>query len=483
MRRLLPKLDLLRRRHLPRGRRRRLRWLLPAGLLFGAFLLTGGGLLVAANWQGYLENLRLRQGLPVLPVPDGGSKILVVAPHPDDEVLGNAGLIQQALGEEAQVYVVLMTNGDASEMSLLYEHEMRRTPAEYLALGRRRVKESLDALSLLGVGPDRLFTLGFPNGGLDLLYRPPYWRPATPWTSPHTRVSRSPYAGGYDPGADYCGEQVVADLAKLIRQLNPNLILTSAACDHHPDHWATWGFTALAAEQAGWLRTDGSHRLYGYLVHRADWPAPRRYLPQHTLAPPAALADAPGLEWYSLPLTPEQAALKARAVRAFKSQGPHWDPLMLALVRGNELFVAPDELPAPGGRVVLRSPVADTPTVRQYPGGDLATVAIGPGAKRRPVLLTTAARIDRRLTYSVLGHGLRGQEPFVWRLELQGGEGTLTWAQGTRSARAPAPCEARGPLLESSVPSSFFTGRGVYLEAYTALGSVYVDHTVTATVR
>src|SRR5262249_9672320 len=41
------------------------------------------------------------------------TRLLVLAPHPDDEALGAAGLIQRVVGAGGSVRVVLMTSGDA----------------------------------------------------------------------------------------------------------------------------------------------------------------------------------------------------------------------------------------------------------------------------------------------------------------------------------------------------------------------------------
>ncbi|MGC9066690.1 MAG: PIG-L deacetylase family protein, partial [Candidatus Ratteibacteria bacterium] len=38
--------------------------------------------------------------------------IIVFAPHPDDEIIGCAGIIQECLEKQGTVYVVYLTNGD-----------------------------------------------------------------------------------------------------------------------------------------------------------------------------------------------------------------------------------------------------------------------------------------------------------------------------------------------------------------------------------
>lgn len=46
-----------------------------------------------------------------------GQRLLVVAPHPDDEVLGCGGLIRKVKSEGGKVYVLYMTVGDTKEFS------------------------------------------------------------------------------------------------------------------------------------------------------------------------------------------------------------------------------------------------------------------------------------------------------------------------------------------------------------------------------
>jgi N-acetylglucosamine malate deacetylase 1 len=42
-------------------------------------------------------------------------KLLVIAPHPDDEVLGCAGLIHRVKSSGGKVYVLIMTVGDEKQ--------------------------------------------------------------------------------------------------------------------------------------------------------------------------------------------------------------------------------------------------------------------------------------------------------------------------------------------------------------------------------
>src|SRR5574340_1404799 len=100
--------------------RRALHWrflvatLVAAGIAFGVY--WWGASYFA--WQRALRAAGLEGDMTA---PGRGDRILVVAPHPDDESLGCAGLIKQAVENGADVHVVVMTNGDANEWSVVLD--------------------------------------------------------------------------------------------------------------------------------------------------------------------------------------------------------------------------------------------------------------------------------------------------------------------------------------------------------------------------
>src|SRR5256714_15065215 len=56
---------------------------------------------------------------PSLPRLDAQTSLLVVAPHPDDETLCCAGVIQRVVRAGGRASIVWITSGDASELDLL----------------------------------------------------------------------------------------------------------------------------------------------------------------------------------------------------------------------------------------------------------------------------------------------------------------------------------------------------------------------------
>lgn len=97
-------------------------------------------------------------GWPVLAL-DGWARAvppLVVAPHPDDEVLGVGGLVTM-LGGDVEIAVV--TDGEAS-----HPDSTVHSRAELAAIRRA---ETVTACGLLGVVPAAIDHLGHPDGGVD----------------------------------------------------------------------------------------------------------------------------------------------------------------------------------------------------------------------------------------------------------------------------------------------------------------------------
>src|SRR5947199_5205110 len=74
--------------------------------------------------------------------PSPATRLLVVAPHPDDGTLGAGGLIQRVLRAGGAVKVVFMTSGDGfPEGVSAVRHTPHPTMQDYRAYGRLRQDE------------------------------------------------------------------------------------------------------------------------------------------------------------------------------------------------------------------------------------------------------------------------------------------------------------------------------------------------------
>jgi LmbE family N-acetylglucosaminyl deacetylase len=96
--------------------------------------------------------------IPFSAVPPVGERVLVLAPHPDDETLGCGGTIRLLLGANKRVKVVFLTSGEQADKS--------RVDSEY---GILREREAEKALRVLGVS-DYEF-LRFPDRELHSHYK------------------------------------------------------------------------------------------------------------------------------------------------------------------------------------------------------------------------------------------------------------------------------------------------------------------------
>src|SRR5437879_3710854 len=79
-----------------------------------------------------------------LPPIDAGTSLLVVAPHPDDETLCCAGVIQRVLRSGGRASVVWMTSGDAAVRErarppLILAPSQRNTHPDHRAAGQRTI--------------------------------------------------------------------------------------------------------------------------------------------------------------------------------------------------------------------------------------------------------------------------------------------------------------------------------------------------------
>src|SRR5207249_2469753 len=116
-----------------------------------------GALLIAAA----LTAIPIRLSQPVasgagrpratLPI-SAATRLLVVAPHPDDEVIAAAGVIQRVREMKGRLRVVYLTDGEGYPQGVRVEkHLAVPKPSDYQDYGRERKDEARHALRVLGV--------------------------------------------------------------------------------------------------------------------------------------------------------------------------------------------------------------------------------------------------------------------------------------------------------------------------------------------
>ena len=266
-----------------------------------------------------------------LPRIDSGTSLLVVAPHPDDESLCCAGLIQRVLHAGGQASVVWVTSGDAERLGLLLDaRSLWADTATARRLGRTRMQEARAATALLGVPPDRQLFLGYPDGGLAALLQE---HRARAYTSPATGAAAVPYPDALFPGHPYTAESLERDFSAALERLRPTLVLAPSPLDEHPDHRAA-GRLAMAAS----ARSGGRWPVRYWIVHGGEgWPSPRGLLAGVPLTPPPA---GDGLVPAAFALEPAEEDRKLLALRAHATQMRAMAPFLESFVRTTELFFA-----------------------------------------------------------------------------------------------------------------------------------------------
>ncbi len=95
------------------------------------------------------------------------TRLLVIAPHPDDETLATGILIQRVRAAGGRVDILLLTDGDNNPWpQRLLERRIRVGAADRARWAERRRSEIMCALRHLGVPSEYLHALGWPDLGL-----------------------------------------------------------------------------------------------------------------------------------------------------------------------------------------------------------------------------------------------------------------------------------------------------------------------------
>ena len=302
--------------------------LLPAARRGRASLL--GVLLVAAVGLGAAPD-GARPGPGALVIPRS-PRVLVFAPHPDDETIGAGGLIFRSTHRGAPVRVVFVTNGDGYEQAVEQDfHEQKPRDTDYVEFGEVRRREAVAAARHLGLHRGDLVFLGFPDGGLAQLWQD-HWSRTRPYTSPYTKEDSPPAPDG----AEYDGQDLASLVARELRSFRPNVVVIPHPYDVHLDHAHTSYFVidALDALQAAHVLPERLLVLT-YLVHHHTWPSAGS--DRDRLAPPS-VKETPDTLWSGIDLTPAELAAKEAALDEYRTQLPVLGDLLHRFCRQNELY-------------------------------------------------------------------------------------------------------------------------------------------------
>jgi len=273
--------------------------------------------------------------MPALEPFKKGERVLILAPHPDDEAIACSGVIQQALKAGAKIRIVYLTNGDHNELAfIVYEKRITIRQGEFVHMGKVRQQEAVKAMKFLGLSEDDLVFLGYPDyGTFDIFSQ--YWQNCKPFRDRLTRISSVPYKDDPSYGAEYCGESILNDLSKQILDYKPDKIFVSHPADTNVDHKSFYLFLQVAlSDLEGRIPAP---KVYPYLVHCVDWPKPRHYHPELELYPPNKFINSE-VNWARLDLSFEELDKKYQTILFYKSQTQSSAFYLFSFARENELF-------------------------------------------------------------------------------------------------------------------------------------------------
>src|ERR1700737_2121017 len=226
-------------------------------------------------------------------------RILIVAPHIDDEAIGAGGYAIDAVQNGAEVFVVFLTAGDCNRFSARLLHKtLEPTASNYLSVGKTRIAEAYEAMRLLGVPEDHFFVLGYPDRGLRAMID----HPGAIVRSRGTLQRSVPYLDAMSPGSDYTLDNVLCDLKSVLTSVRPTVVIAPVPFDLHADHAGAAQLTDLALQEL-----QLQPRRLGYLVHRGRMATNLVNMPSRALLP---LAKMKSFSWATYPLSRHVQELK-----------------------------------------------------------------------------------------------------------------------------------------------------------------------------
>ena len=240
-----------------------------------------------------------------------GERVVVIAPHPDDETLQAGGLIAWLVQRGILPHVFVVTDGDGYDAAIKwFYHEWHITEAHRHAFALRRRQETLAAMSLLNVPADHVHFLGF---------------------SERTLPARWLLKGDPTP---------MRVLKEGLANLKPTAVILPSRYDDHPVHAAVCSLSWAALVQGV---AEGALPqmpvVLEALIHYGEFPRPQGFHPDLQLLPPLDLLTV--ARWWCFPLPRELRERKRQALLQYRTQLPLSGRFLKSFVRTNELFAEP----------------------------------------------------------------------------------------------------------------------------------------------
>ena len=259
-----------------------------------------------------------------------GKKIMLLAPHEDDEALMCTGIITHALANGADLRVVVVTNGDNKGCKA----------------GFIRLRETIKAMEYLGLNSENIVLLGYGDTSknsdsfLNRLYNA-----SNDKITIKSKVGSETYSipempefhyQKYGVHAAYDRATFRQDMKMVIEEFNPDSIFVSSFYDTHPDHSMLYRFTVESIIDIKRNNTKFSPIMYEYIIHSHDgddsWPERnQKGGPLVPFSKPVTLEKETLLDWeqreiFTLPLKMQTRPLsknkKYITIGKYRSQRP-----------------------------------------------------------------------------------------------------------------------------------------------------------------
>lgn len=262
-----------------------------------------------------------------------GTRVLILAPHPDDEINIAGNMILTLAAAKAEIFVAYSTNGDFEQTAEV------------------RAQEAVDALKILGVPRDKIIFLGYGDG--HKLSDKPTQSPAGHIETYAAKTFVDYAKKTFGRHSSYTRENFKRDLKSLLLELRANIIFC-VDFDSHADHRT---LSILFEETLGEIlseRNDYRPEVYKKLAYATAFTAaPDFYAPnlRPTKKPKLGetdtydfdLIDRANYIWKNrvrFPVMYWQTLLKgnpiAEAIFAHKSQRNEWNALRI--INSDEIF-------------------------------------------------------------------------------------------------------------------------------------------------
>jgi N-acetyl-1-D-myo-inositol-2-amino-2-deoxy-alpha-D-glucopyranoside deacetylase len=434
---------------------------LPTFPTIAALAVAGVALAVAAA---FAMVPRVPAHTTVLSVADLGRRVLVIAPHPDDETLVTGAVIHHLLASGATVRLVIVSAGDSYSGAARLLTTGPLDAAAYRLLGDTRHAEGLRAIARLGLDASDVTFLGYPDTHIAAMWDAGWDMPAAVTGAPGTDVV--PYDWAARPGVSNCGSELASDLSGILADFRPDTVITPDTRETHNDHATISAFATLAMDEAGFTGT----RLTD-VVHYKLFPRPKAFLPGTGIAPPPALT-ADGEMWRCVWVDPADELAKRSALWEYPSELDVADlgVYMRAFIRRNELFCewpaasaasAPgDARPAAGvGGTVMVTPKPAVAPLHDYKAW-IDSLRMVRGPKTLWVGVVTAEPVSSAIDYRVSLRLVGGGRP-TERIDVlvRGGSATAQRVSSQSLVPGDVSASAAGSTMWVSVPASTLEGR------------------------